>query len=101
MPNVGRTCKNVSVKKVCSEEGCFKVCWKPISAQTGSPLFGLPDDSQEEFLLGFNAAEPDGENRTSGEVYYLLNSKTVPFLQKNMKPSAFKQLRIVNETDFE
>ncbi len=102
MPNTGRTCAKVSVKEVCSDKGCFKVCWKPISAQTGSPLFGLQDNSEQEFLLGFNAAEPDGESRTSGEEYFLLTEDTVPFLQKNMTPSAFAKVKkkIVDEEYF-
>lgn len=102
MPNTGRTTANVKISSVCSQKGCFDVEWKAISAQTGSPIFGLHKDTNQEFLLGFNSAEPDGAHRESGETYYLLTDKVSTFLQDTLEPEAFAkvQRKIVDETFF-
>ena len=101
-PNVGRTTADVDIATICTATRCFQVEWKAIDAQTGSPIFGLLDNNNQEFLLGFNAAEPIGSNRQSGKTYFLLTDKLVPFLRQVMDEQEFNnvQRKIVDETFF-
>ncbi len=90
----GRTCDTAEVSAVCSDTSCFKVCWKWHAAKTGDPIFGLNNQKpSQEFLLGFNDAEPNGEQRTEGRFFRFFSQKTINFLKKNVDNATWKKIQ--------
>ncbi len=97
-----RTSEPVRITEIDWFDYTFGVAIQLVRAQTGSPLFGRADKSStQEFLLGFNAADPDGAKRKASRKYYALSPDIIPFLQKNMSPQAFEQVNIVSEKDLQ
>lgn len=101
-----RVCADVEIADVCTETGCFKLKWKMIRGDSGDPIFGLnPEDSTEEFLLGFNAADVEIDQRQAGRDYYFFSATLAQFLQKNIEKVSdldWKQIKrkMVNEDYF-
>lgn len=99
----GRTCADVDIAEVCTEDGCFKLCWKMIDGDTGDPVFGrIPKRTTQEFLLGFNATNAKGK-RQSGRYYHFFSQKTLDFLRKSLPEKEWKYLqrKVVNESFFQ
>ncbi len=90
----GRTCTKTNVSRVCTDTECFEVCGTAIKGDNGDPIFGLSEKKKyQEFLLGFNDAEPIGDNRKSGTQYHFLSKASLSFLQKNLDTDAWKQVK--------
>ena len=102
MPNTGRTITELKVTDVNAKKQTFDVKRTKIRAQTGSPVFGLRKNTNQEFLMGFNAAEPFMGDRRSGTTYYYFSNQLVDFLKKYMEESSFARVnkKIVDETFF-
>ena len=98
----GRTCATNTFSHVCNDQQCVRVCWKAIDADNGDPIFGLnPKKDNQEFLVGFNDAEPDGANRGQGRNYRVLSQASLQFLKSNV-PDVWQRLqkKIVDESFF-
>lgn len=101
-PNVGRTTTELKITDVHEKTKTFDVKRTKIRAQTGSPVFGLRNDTNQEFLIGFNAAEPIMDKRSSGKTYYYFSNQLVDFLKQYMDEASFARVnkKIVDETFF-
>lgn len=81
----GRECAPVDVVNVCTEEQCFKICWKAVRGDTGDPVFGRnPDTNNLEYLLGFNVTNSDKDGRNPGRWYHFLSASSLDFFKKNL-----------------
>lgn len=81
----GRECAPVDVVNVCTEEQCFKICWKAVRGDTGDPVFGRnPDTNNLEYLLGFNVTNSDKDGRNPGRWYHFLSQSSLDFFKKNL-----------------
>lgn len=81
----GRTCSDVNIAEVCTQTGCFKLGRKHGKGKTGDPVFGLvPDQSTEEFLLGFNITDVDLTTRKAGKSYQFFSPAAFEFIQQSV-----------------
>ncbi len=100
----GRTCTETCINGVCrTNPDCYLTDDEIIDGDTGDPLFGLnPQQSTMEFLLGFNAAEPDGASRTSGRKYFYFTPESIRFIKENVSSTDWQEIqrKIVDESFF-
>lgn len=80
-----RTCAEVDIANVCTDNQCFQVCWKAIDGDTGDPVFGRnPKTSKLEYLLGFNVRNSKMNKRQSGRWYHFLSKSSLDFFKQHL-----------------
>ena len=91
---VGRCSSCVGVEKYCSDTQCYQTKGEWILGDSSDPLFFVKQN--QEFLVGFNNADIEGEDPLSSNLYRAFSSVTQEALSSILReqdPAALKRIQ--------